>query len=111
MADRMMPPGVPRGNTPAEQTESIFNPADVAKQRQMGQLRPDMTIREFFEAQGLDVDRNTLKDLAGLAGRHASNRTMAGKLRGMGATPEGGPPPVETPPPGMENLVNKLGGR
>ena len=118
----MSPTGIPKGNSPVEQNESILNPADAAKQKQLGQLRPDMTIREFFEAQGMDVDRNTLMDLAQFSQKQMQNRTMPGKLRNMqGATPQAPGPQAPGPqaptsgapmPPssGMEGLVNKLGG-
>jgi hypothetical protein len=35
---------------------SIFNPADAAMMKQEGSLNPDMSVRQFLETQGIDVE-------------------------------------------------------
>jgi len=35
---------------------SIFNPTDAAMMKQNGQLDPNMSIRDFFQMNGVDVD-------------------------------------------------------
>jgi hypothetical protein len=93
---------------------------DMAKKTQMGEVRPDMTIREFFANQGLDVDQNTVADMAQFLQRQVQNRTMAGKLgagapggmpgRGMpgGGMPQGATPTPQ-PRPGLQGLMGRLG--
>lgn len=51
------------GGAPVNPTEqaindnkSMFNPTDVAGMATNGEITPDMTIRQFFESQGMDVD-------------------------------------------------------
>lgn len=108
----------PGGAGPPPGRESLLNPMDMARKSQMGEVRPDMTIREFFADQGLDVDQHTIADMAQFLQGQMKNRTMAGKL---GAGAPGGPPggapggmPGGMPPtpgakPGLEGLMGRLG--
>lgn len=107
MADMMNPMGAPPGPSGpmAGPSESVLNAGDVAKQGAMG-VRPDMTIREYFQAQGLDVDRNTMVDLAKWSQSQLKNRTTEGKLGAGGPAPGPEMPPE---PGGLGGLANNLG--
>lgn len=105
------PPGGPQGAPagPPQGRESLLNPVDLVKKTQMGEVRPDMTIREFFAAQGLDVDRNTIADMGQFLAGQVKNRTMAGKLGAPGAAAGGVAPGTPAPKPGLQGLMGKLG--
>ena len=120
--------GGPSPSPQVDPTDSAFNATDVAKNARIGRITPDMTIREYFQVNGMDVDRNTVADLAQWAQKQAQQRTTLGKIQSAGASPlpSGGPPPRmpagqgapspmgggPTPPAGgMEGIMRKLGGR
>jgi len=109
-AGRMPPQGMPPGGGAGlpQNRDSLLNPMDMVKKTQMGQVRPDMSIREFFSSQGLDVDQNTVADLGQFLSGQVKNRTMAGKLGAPGAT-GGMSPATPAPKPGLQGLMGKLG--
>lgn len=113
MADLQMPPGggmgggmppgggMPQGD-PSESFEknlSLFNPADAALMKQRGDVQPGMTIRDFFQKQGLDVE-GPIDQLIQFAKSQMKSASPLGKVQeiGGGAAPGGMP---EGMPPGM----------
>jgi hypothetical protein len=90
-----------------------------------GQVSPDMTIRDFFQKQGIDVD-GPVTQLVDFAKKQVANANPLTKMRNIAADtslkPGGGPPtmpgvkPMQAPPSqpgpqGMEGLLNRLGGK
>ena len=110
MSDTMRPPmpgGMPGGGGPMQamrQNESVLNPTDMAMKATRGEVRPDMTIREFYQTLGLDVDRNTMKDLGAALAQQGKNANPLNKVQAM-ARPGGPPgaPPGGAPPMGAQS--------
>jgi hypothetical protein len=99
--------------------ESVLNPTDMAMKSSRGEIRPDMTIRDFYQTLGLDVDRNTMADLSKVMiqqGRQANpmNKMQAMAGRGGPAGPGGMPGrpapggPPQGAPPGLDNIMEKM---
>lgn len=100
-----------------KQNMSIFNPTDATAMRESGQFRPDMTIRDFFAQQGVDVDgpvtqllqfvkdqaqkASPLNKMQAIAGQGASQRAPAGPQAGQGPS---------APPPELGSLLKGMRG-
>lgn len=100
-----------------DQNRSMLNPTDVAAMGATGQIRPDMTVREFLESQGVDVE-GPVQQLRDLAGKQTQTATALGKARVMGAqrpAPRMGAPatpaqPAPARPPqggGLQRLMGR----
>ena len=79
---------------PMRATESVLNPTDIAVKSARGDLRADMTIREFYESIGLDVDRNTLADAGRTFAQQARMARPSAKVQAM-AQGGGSPPDLD----------------
>ena len=124
MSDPMRPPmpgGAPQGNPlqTMRQNESVLNPTDMAMKGARGEVRPDMTIREFYQTLGLDVDRNTMKDLGAALAQQGKNANPMNKVQAMagGGRPMGGPPGMGRPqmppqgggaPPDLDAIMGRM---
>ena len=102
----MIPPGAPpgpQGNTEDkfEKNLSMFNPADAAMMKQRGDIQPGMTIRQFMQKQGLNVD-GPVDQLIQFAQQQMKSASPLGKVQEIsgGAPPMGGEMPQGMPPPG-----------
>lgn len=96
---QMSPPmGGDRGMGPTagqvmEQSRSAFNPVDAAAMQQNPIDPNTTTVRQFFQAKGIDVD-GPLVQLVDYAKNQIQNSSMAEKTKAMaGAAPE--PNPME----------------
>ena len=107
MADPI--PGVPG---------SLLNPTDLAGMKQQGVARPGMTVRDFMQKMGIDVD-GPVEQLQQFARKQTQNATAMGKMntmaaRGpqqqMGGRPPGGPgPTAPRPTGGLNDLLSNVG--
>ena len=116
MSDPMRPPmapaGAPQGGPPRMGMQgqgSVLNPNDMARKVSSGQISMDMTIRDFYAQMGLDVDQNTLGDLAQTMKGQAQTATPVGKMRATAGGVAAGPP-AAPPPGGMAGLMSRAGG-
>ena len=102
---RQMPPGGGMGGgrpAPGPQdvqaklqgSMSMFNPTDAAMMKK--QIDPKMTLRQFFESQGYNVDTTTLIQFAQ---DQAQKAQPVNKAKMMGGQPPG--QPSGQPPMGM----------
>jgi len=66
---------------------SMFNPTDAAMMKK--QIDPKMTLRQFFESQGYNVDTTTLIQFAQ---DQAQKAQPVNKAKMMGGQPPGQPP-------------------
>jgi hypothetical protein len=102
-----MPPG--EGEDKFEKNLSLFNPADAALMKSRGDIQPNMTIRDFFQKQGLNVDGPVMQ-LVDFAKRQMKSASPLGKAQEIGG---GAPPGGEMPqgmPPGMPGGGGPPGG-
>jgi hypothetical protein len=90
---------------------SIFNPVDATVMRESGQFPPDMTIRDFFAQQGVDVDGPMTQLLQFVKGQ-AQKASPLGKMQAIagGAGQQGGGEP-SAPPPELGSLIQKMRGQ
>ena len=117
------PPGGPGPGLPGP--KSLLNPADAASQAQSGQIRPNMTVRDFLGSQGVDVD-GPVSQLVKFAQGQVQNANPLNKLGQQGGAPGATPRPAAPPPrpgglgagagarapqprQGLGDLVNQLG--
>jgi hypothetical protein len=128
MSDLMAKPpmgGSPMGQSPVSKNMSMANPMDAAMMGASGQVTPDMTIRDFFKQQGVDVD-GPVTQLVEMAKKQMANANPMTKMRNIAADTalqKGGQPstmpgvkpmvapPGQPSPAGIEGLLGKLGGR
>lgn len=123
-ANGMMSPNVPPRKSPVGDNLSVLNPEDAKLQMASGQVRPDMTVREFFESKGIDVD-GPITQLTDFFNKQKQNADPLAKMRNIAADTalqKGGQPPMmpgvkpmvappgQPAPAGMEGLLGKLGG-
>ena len=73
---------------------SMFNPTDAAMMKK--QIDPKMTLRQFFESQGYNVDTTTLIQFAQ---DQAQKAQPVNKAKMMGGQPPGQPPMGMGSPP------------
>lgn len=116
----MMPPqGMPQQGMgggamdAVKQNMSIFNPVDAAAMREGGQFSPDMTVRDFFAQQGVDVD-GPVTQLLQFVKDQAKKASPLGKMQAIAG---GGQPPQpqagqgpSAPPPELGGLLKGLRG-
>lgn len=122
-----MPVGMPTGmpdeaGAKIEGARSIFNPADAAMMKTRGDVTAQMTIRDFLQKEGLNVD-GPLTQLVDYAKTQLKNASPVGKAQEIGGgmppaggpmggppmAPAGGPPPGGMPPGGQPGLSGLLG--
>jgi hypothetical protein len=107
-----------------EENRSMFNPTDLASMKTNGEITPDMTIRQFFESQGLDVEgpvtqlvewqmsqiqkADPLNKMKAIAGKGGGNMQSGG----MPPSPAGGLPQGNKPQGGggIAELMAATGG-
>ena len=110
MSDPMMGGQDPRQNL--EANRSVMNPTDLNAMQQQGQISPDMSVRQFLENLGINVE-GPAQQLVELQKKHMQNASPTGKMQSMaqGASPsipqQGRRPEAETP--GLEGLRQRLG--
>ncbi len=119
--------GMPQGAPPSPVTKnlSMFNGRDAGLMQSTGQLSPNMSVRQFLEAQGVDVE-GPVTQLVDMAKKQVENANPMNKMRNIaadtalqkGGQPNAQPgvkpmvaPPGQPSPAGMEGLINKLGGK
>lgn len=120
-----MPMQGPQGPSPVTKNLSALNPNDASLMAASGQISPDMSIRDFFQKQGIDVD-GPVTQLVDFAKKQVQNANPINKMRNIASEaslkPGGAPPtmpgakPMVAPPSapapsGMEGLLNRLGGK
>jgi hypothetical protein len=89
------------GQNPMRAAESFLNPADLAMKSQRGEMRPDMSVREFLSGMGVDVD-GPVSQLADKLRGQVKNATTPGKMETMASmAPQGAP----AAPQGMGALM------
>lgn len=120
-APSMKPPmRKPMGGA-VENTRSIFNPNDLAKDVVGGRISPNMSIADFFKSKGVDIN-GPLSQLSQFAARELQNSTPSGRMQtlsGQGQAKAAGPAPspmmgkspAQPKPQGMEALMAQVGGR
>lgn len=92
-----------------KQNRSTFNPMDAASMKQDGTIRPDMTIAEFFQSRyGLDVNTNTIMDLAQAGKKDIENSVPVKKMQNMAGGPGMGQPPAPQPQAGPQGQAGGL---
>lgn len=116
MGGGMPPQGMPGGDAMSKVKEnmSIFNPTDATMMRESGQFSPDMTVRDFFAQNGVDVD-GPITQLLKFVQDQAQKASPLNKMRaiaGQGAPPAGpqagqGP---SAPPPELGSLLKGMRG-
>lgn len=95
-----------------EANRSVANPTDLAAMQQNGQIGGDMSVRQFLENLGIDVE-GSAQQLVELQKKHMQNASPTGKMMNMaqGASPsipqQGRRPMAETS--GLEGLRQRLG--
>lgn len=114
------PMGGPKPGGAYEKNRSMLNPTDMAGMATRGEVGPNMTVRELFEKNGVDVD-GPISQLAGFMKKQVGNadpmtkmqnvaRDSGGGFGGAGATRPMGGPPQGQPPQGLAGLAKQLGG-
>lgn len=107
--------GPPMGD-PIAQNQSMFNPADLAGMKQTGDVTPQMTVRDFLQKMGIDVD-GPVTQLQEFAQKQVQGGKALGKMQnialapGQGAPrvpPQGGPPTGPPERPGMRGLLKNI---
>lgn len=90
-----------------EENKSFFNPTDLAGMAGKQEITPDMTIRQFFESQGMDVEgpitqlvewqksqmqkADPLNKMKAIAGKGGANMQPGGMPPEAGGGPVGQP--------------------
>jgi hypothetical protein len=111
--------------SPVNDNLSSLNPEDAKLQFASGQIRPDMTIREFFQGKGIDVDGpiSQLTDFLGQQKQMADPMMKMRKIAADTALQKGGQPPTmpgvkpmvsppdQPSPAGLQGLMNRMGGQ
>lgn len=99
----------------------MLNPVDLAAMKQEGVARPGMTVRDFMQKMGIDVD-GPIEQLTKFGQKQTQNASALGKMQGMrggmppGGMPPGAPsggPPMGRPPappeePGMNSVLRGM---
>jgi hypothetical protein len=99
-----------------KQNMSIFNPTDATIMRESGQFNPNMTVRDFFAQNGVDVDGPVIQ-LLKFVKDQAQKANPLNKMKAMaGGGPQGQPPqapqgmPPGAPQEGLGGLVKQMRG-
>ena len=102
---------------------SMFNPTDASMMAQEGEIRPDMSIREFFASKGIDVE-GPVTQLVEMAKGEMQKADPMNKMKAIAGGPPQGQPPQGPPQmgqspqmpqgrrpqqaPGMGGLLNQM---
>jgi len=84
------------------QTQSVFNPTDMARMKETGQVGQGTTIGQYLEGMGIKWE-DTLDIAAQKMKGQVQNASPLGKAQNM-AGPEG-PPPAPAGSPGLDGLM------
>ncbi|MFH2075825.1 MAG: hypothetical protein ABIJ57_10860 [Pseudomonadota bacterium] len=107
------PPGM-GGPSPLDANKSMMSGPDLASMTQGGQVRPDMTIKEFFATFGIDTETDTVDKLTMFAKKQVQNANPVNKMQNMamGAEPPApvGAPTAVPPSEGLAGLRSRIGG-
>ena len=105
----------PMGQDPVQANKSLFNPADASLMKQSGEISQDMTVRDFMQTMGIDVDGpvTQLFDAAGPMSKQMQNKGGISKMQniaqGAGPSAPPGPPMLgQTEKPSMDNLLQGM---
>jgi len=98
---------------PVKQNMSMFNPVDMAAMKQSGAFTPDMKVKDVLLKIGIDPE-GPATQLVEFAKKQHQNADPLGKMKNIASTapqgePQGEPqgqPAVESPPQGLEGLMN-----
>lgn len=111
--------GAPKGNagqaaTAIRQNRSVFNPGDVAAMGQTGDLAANMTIAQFFQKFGIDVNKDPITKLQQFAQdqmQKADPMNKMSAIAGQSGQPGGSPAPAGpgAPTPGLNDLMGSMG--
>jgi len=103
--------GAPGGD-PIKENQSMLNPADAATMAQSGDMQANMTVRDFLQQLGIDVD-GPVDQLKEFAQKQVSNAGGMSKMQNIAqsAGPAGPPAPGAGQPvqPDMKGLLGSLG--
>jgi hypothetical protein len=88
------------------QNTSIFNPTDMAMMKQDGKLSSNMTVRDFFAQNGVDVD-GPVSQLLKFAQDQVQKASPMSKMQAMAGPQEQAP---SEPPPELGNLISQMRG-
>jgi len=87
--------------------ESMANPTDLAAKMSRGAIRPDMTIREFYQQMGIDVD-GPLSQLKDAMGDQLTKASPINKIQAMGGGQAGAPPAPPQGGGGLADIMAKM---
>lgn len=120
------PPGrgaPPPGNagqaaTAIRDNRSVFHPTDMAAMQQTGDVQANMTIAQFFQKFGIDVNRDPVSKLAQFTQDQLSKANPVNKMGAIAGAPGGAPgggapagsPPGAPPPAGGGGLSSLMSG-
>lgn len=82
-----------------EDTRSMLNPTDLAAIKQEGEITPDMSIRDFFQTQGIDVD-GPVSQLVEWNMKQIENADPLNKMKAIASSGGGENEQVANPAPG-----------
>jgi hypothetical protein len=74
-----------------EAQKSVLNPTDVAMMKQDGELRPDMSVRDYLGKMGVDVDGPVTQLLDALKGQREKANPL-NKMQAIARAPSEGQP-------------------
>lgn len=104
-----------------EANRSMLNPTDMAGMASRGDVSQDMTVRDFFQKFGVDVD-GPVSQLANFAKKQVENADPLNKMQNMArgnqgnmpprGMPQGRPMPQGAPQGGspLRDLASQMGG-
>jgi hypothetical protein len=117
----MMPPGAmpPQQKPPSSGTEDIlrqgrspFNPTDIAMEVQDGNLDQKMSVGDFLERIGIDVN-GPMSQLQTFMGRGLRNADPTNKMKDIAAAkgqPQNTPTQAGGPREGFDDIIKRFGG-
>ena len=79
---------------------SVFNPVDASMMKQEGEIRPDMTVREYFAKLGVDVE-GPVSQLIDMAKDQMGKADPMNKMKSIAGGPTPGVKPGMGQPPQM----------
>jgi len=82
------------------ENRSMFNPTDASMMAQEGEIRPDMSIREYFATLGVDVE-GPVTQLIEMAKGQMQKADPMNKMKAIAGGPPQGQPPMGGPPQGQ----------
>ena len=115
MMNPMPGPKPPMGQDPVQANKSLFNPADASLMKQSGEVSQDMSVRDFMQTMGIDVDGpvSQLFDAAGPMSKQMQNKGGVAKMQniaqGAGPSAPPGPPMLgQSEKPSMDSLLGAV---